>query len=392
MKITQLNLREVKIPLRFQFSQSNNAGALHSHSAILEVHTAEGIIGYGESCPRTYVTGEDIAAVQKGLQLVSPEIKGASIHSIEEVEDRLMQWEKKGIGPSVRCALELAFLDAWSKTQEKPLADILGSKPPEVISYSLILPLLRPASLEQLLPKIRHFSPPSVKLKVDAKLEETVNKIHLIRSFFGQELPIRVDVNGGWALQQAEKIIPRLIEQGITSFEQPLPAGQREGLAVLSQRFGKDVRIMADESLLSLEQAKRLIENGCVNHFNLKLSKLGGIFSSLKVYQLAHEHGIPCQLGAHFGETSLLTAAGILLGGMAGDLTAYEGAMGAFLLEKDITAPSITMGLDGRLDTQENLPKAGLGFIDEAALQQYTQAPAINASQILSSLKSNIKR
>ncbi|MCB1116917.1 MAG: hypothetical protein KDK71_10660, partial [Chlamydiia bacterium] len=84
--------------------------------------------------------------------------------------------------------------------------------------------------------------------------------------------------------------------------------------------------------------------------------------------------------------------AGILLGGMAGDLTAYEGAMGAFLLEKDITAPSITMGLDGRLDTQENLPKAGLGFIDEAALQQYTQAPAINASQILSSLKSNIKR
>ncbi|MCB0564630.1 MAG: hypothetical protein KDD01_09680 [Phaeodactylibacter sp.] len=392
MKIIQLNLREIKIPLRFQFSQANNAGALHSHSAIVEVHTADGLIGYGEACPRTYVTGEDMAAVQNGLRLISPEIKGASIQSVEEIKDKLLKWEKAGIGPSVRCALELALLDAWSKTAEKPLAEILNAKPPKTIFYSLILPLLKPSSLEQLLPEVQHFSPPSVKLKVDAKLEETVSKIKLIRSYFGKELPIRVDVNGGWTLQQAEKIIPRLIEQGVTSFEQPLPVGQWEGLATLTRRFGEQARIMADESLLNRKQAQTLIERKCINHFNLKASKLGGIFSSLEVYQLAHEHDIPCQLGAHFGEASLLTTAGILLSGMAGAMTAYEGAMGTFLLEKDIIVPSITMGLDGRLDTQAGLPKIGLGLIDMAALEQYTQGPAINPNQLLSSLKSNIKR
>ena len=66
--------------------------------------------------------------------------------------------------------------------------------------------------------------------------------------------------------------------------------------------------------------------------------------------------------------------------------------MGTFLLEKDIIVPSITMGLDGRLDTQAGLPKIGLGLIDMAALEQYTQGPAINPNQLLSSLKSNIKR
>ncbi|MCB0595209.1 MAG: hypothetical protein H6557_17140 [Lewinellaceae bacterium] len=389
MKITQLKLREIKIPLRFQFSQSNNAGASHSHSAIAEVYTADGIIGYGESCPRTYVTGEDMGSVQAGFHLLSPKLKGASVASIEDIKSLL---NTEGIGPSTRCALELALLDAWSKTREKPLAEILESEPPETLSYSLILPLIKPSGLEALLPRLRQFSPPAVKLKVDAKLEETIAKINLIRSFFGQEAPIRVDVNGGWTLQQAEKIIPRLIEQGIASFEQPLPAGQTEGLAVLTRSFGREARIMADESLLNLKQAKLLIEKGCVNHFNLKISKLGGIFNSLEVYQLAREHGIPCQLGAHFGETSLLTAAGILLCGMAGDMTAYEGAMGELLLEKDIVASPITMGLDGKLDSRRVLPEAGLGLIDEGALEKYAQGPAINPNQILSSLKSNIRR
>ena len=392
MKITQLKLREVRIPLRFRFSQSNNPGAGHSHSAIVEVHTEEGVTGYGESCPRIYVTGEDMGAVQRALQLVSPELKGASIGAVEEIKERLSTWEKAGVGPSTRCALELALLDAWSKAEGKPLAEMLGSAPSGKLSYSLVLPLVRPDSLEQLLPKVRQFSPPSIKLKVDAKLEETTTKIGLIRSTFGQHVPIRVDANAGWTLQQAEKIIPRLIDQGITSFEQPLPAGQWEGLSALTKFFGGNATIMADESLLSPAQAQFLIEKEAVNHFNLKVSKLGGIFGSLEVCQLAEKHGIPCQLGAHFGESSLLSAAGILLSGLAGNLTACEGAMGELLLEKDITAPAISMGLDGKLDGKTALPETGLGRIDEAALEQYTQGPAINPNQLLSSLKSNIRR
>ena len=73
-------------------------------------------------------------------------------------------------------------------------------------------------------------------------------------------------------------------------------------------------------------------------------------------------------------------------------MTAYEGAMGLFLLEKDITLSSITMGLDGKLDSRTALPESGLGIVDEAVLEGYTQGPAINPNQILSSLKSNIKR
>ena len=41
------------------------------------------------------------------------------------------------------------------------------------------------------------------------------------------------------------------------------------------------------------------------------------------------EHGISVQLGAHFGETSLLTAAGIIFATLAKDLRAVEGGFAA---------------------------------------------------------------
>lgn len=371
MRLTQLKLREVRIPLRFQFSQSNNAGTRQSHSAIVEVHTAGGIAGYGESCPRLYVTGEDMASVHEDMQRLAPGLSGRSFRSVDAIREVVLEWEEAGIGPSTRCALELALLDAWSKEQEQPLDELPGCTLPEELHYSLVLPLLGPSQLERLLPMVKHFTPPSVKLKVDGNLEETIAKVALIRGRFGQELPIRVDVNAGWTLQQAEELIPRLIEQGVTSFEQPLPAGEWEGMAVLTRRFGKEASIMADESLLGYKEAEALIEGGCCNHFNLKISKLGGIFSSLRVYRLAEKNGIPCQLGAHFGETSLLTAAGLLLSGMAGALTAHEGAMGEFLLEKDIVIPAITFGPDGRLESRMAASKKGLGIIDGKILDQY---------------------
>ena len=48
MKIKQLTLKEVHIPLRYQFAQANNKGSNQSASVVLELLTAQGIKGYGE--------------------------------------------------------------------------------------------------------------------------------------------------------------------------------------------------------------------------------------------------------------------------------------------------------------------------------------------------------
>lgn len=373
MNVKQLKLRRLNIPLRFQFSQSNNAGTRQSLAALLELETADGVKGYGESCPRTYVTGETMESVRTDLQKIAPRLYERPVSSPEELKARLYQWEKKGIGNSSLCAVELAWLDAWSRTENKPLTELLGVSGDKTLSYSLILPLLSPQKMAGLFQNLSAFRPPKIKFKVDKDLDSAIAKVKLIQEYFGFDTPIRVDVNGGWTLAEALENIPALMKQGVYSFEEPLPAGQMMELSELTRRFGSEARIMVDESLLSLYKAQFLLEHGLCNHFNLKISKLGGIFRTQDVYRLAAEYGVSCQLGAHFGETSLLTAAGLLLAATAGPLTACEGAMGEFLLERDIGQPSIRHALNGALSMEDYLAKPGLTeMVDGDLVEKYT--------------------
>jgi len=68
------------------------------------------------------------------------------------------------------------------------------------------------------------------------------------------------------------------------------------------------IPVMADESLVTLEQARQLIDLGACDHFNIRLSKNGGITASLAIAKLAHEAGIKIQVGAQVGETGILSA------------------------------------------------------------------------------------
>ena len=353
MIIQKLALNELQIPLKFQFSQANNAGTRSSHSAILEVYTVSGVIGYGEACPRLYVTGESMKSMAEDIQMISPYIHAASISSVNEIREVLGKVESLGVGNSTICALELALLDALSREEQKKIGELLEineGELPKKLAYSLILPLVKPKSMAKLLNVLKYADFSRIKLKIDQDQQKTFQNIQLIRACFGENMPIRVDINGGWTLEEAQQNIPELLNRGIHSFEQPLKPDNLDGLQTLTQSFGNHARIMPDESLLSPQRAQELCENKMGNHFNLKLSKIGGIFRCLAVYETAKQYGIPCQLGAHFAETSILTHAGVLFSAMVSELTAMEGGMGTNLLTYDLTTIPLQSNMKGVMD------------------------------------------
>lgn len=374
MKITKVLYRSINIPLNFQFSQSNNRSARHSSSVILELHLSDGTIGYGEACPRMYVTQESLESMQKDLKAIAPQFATADIESLEGWKKQLVNWAGLGVGSSTICALELAGLDAMAKRAQQSMSDLLGIQSETgSITYSQVIPMLEPAKLEKLLQQIGSLQPSSLKLKASDQLADNLDNISLLRACFGDQISIRVDVNAGWSLAQAQEFIPSFLAAGVNSFEQPLPAEQLEEMGKLTHHFGQDAFIMADESLLDVQGARYLLENKISNHFNLKVSKLGGIFRALAIYQLAASYEVPCQLGAHFGETSLLTAAGILLTHLAGPMSANEGALGEFLLEKDIVTPSLAQQPNGHFATDTVLQGIGLApQLNTTVLEEYT--------------------
>lgn len=103
--------------------------------------------------------------------------------------------------------------------------------------------------------------------------------------------------------------------------------------------------------------------NRTCRRFNLKISKNGGLFNTLAIYRLAQEHGIACQLGAHFGETGILTGAGILFGALAGPLTALEGGLGTHLLEYDLFDAGLQIDSRAQIEQPREKIKA-LGLME----------------------------
>ena len=57
MKLESLELSRLAIPFRETFRHAS-ASRSATESVWAEARTTDGVVGYGESCPRGYVTGE----------------------------------------------------------------------------------------------------------------------------------------------------------------------------------------------------------------------------------------------------------------------------------------------------------------------------------------------
>ena len=258
-----------------------------------------------------------------------------------------------GIGLATCCGLELALLDAFGKEKNINILKTIG-KPKRALHYSGVIPLMSNQKLEKMLPLLQSLSFKNLKLKVGRNIKESMEQIKLIRAAFPTDTAIRVDANCSWTLADARVQIPQFLQAGIHSFEQLFPKEAIINLQKVTQLFNKDANIMVDESVTSIDSAKHLIKHQICNHFNLKISKHGGIFNTLSIYNLAQKHGIKCQLGAHFGETSILTMAGLIVASQAPNLTAIEGAFGTRLLQKDI-CPSVSFDAQAKIDDWDTL-------------------------------------
>ena len=330
MRIVKINLYKYDEPLKLEF-HSTQTLRTSAESIIVQVEFENGILGYGESAPRTYVTGEDCSTVPLVIRsCFSSILFSHEITTIDNVDRLLNQLESechhRNISHynSALGAIDTALLDALARFQKLPVTNLLGSIVRKRAPYSISIPLLPLKSIQQLffqLPKLDKVK--YVKVLVGGVESENVERVGLVRSLFGDDVNIRVENNGKWTFQQAIGNIDRLQKFNITAVEQPLAKDDIEGLRRLRKATG--IPIIVDESMCSLSDAKRLIEREACDILNIKISKCGGLLRSKRIADFAKSQSILCQLGAHVGETEILREAGRSFALTTPNLVYFEG-------------------------------------------------------------------
>lgn len=380
MKIKQCKIRLLHIPFVVVFKHSTKTRS-DVDTVLVEVELESGEIGYGESLPREYVTGETVESVKNSLlEKVFPNVNGLEFSSYQDAIELLENFESiiPDLGPNelcVKAAFELALLDAVGKHINMSVVDMLGGPKQDSIQYSGIVSAENPIVVEQFLKQYKRMGINTVKIKVGTHPERDLENVKIARSIMGPDASIRIDANEAWDLDQAKQQLNQLMEFNIESVEQPMPAENKEDYPDLTHFLQDRIHISLDESLCSYGDGKWMAENKGGSLFNLRVSKNGGLINSLRLYRLAENHGIQCQLGAQVGETSLLTSAGLTLASLIGDCVYHEGAFGTRLLEKDIVNQPIQFGKEGWLSIDQIRKEPGLGVkINTEELESLTQA------------------
>jgi L-alanine-DL-glutamate epimerase-like enolase superfamily enzyme len=139
--------------------------------------------------------------------------------------------------------------------------------------------------------------------------------------------------------------------------EQPVFCSAGE-LVELAQRC--EVPLMADESLLTDDDAAALLEEPSKVWWNIRLCKNGGLVRSLRLAHLAVENGVSFVAGCMVGESSILSAAQRRFLQLAPAPRFVEGNYGRLLLSADLTTRSLHFGYAGKL---EALRRPALGVV-----------------------------
>jgi muconate cycloisomerase len=189
---------------------------------------------------------------------------------------------------------------------------------------------------------------PHFKLKVgdadDGRRVESAVRV-LGRGLRNGRITLRLDANSAWTPEAARQRLSDWEALPITCVEQPLPRGDLAAWAGLAA--ATNIPLMADESLVTFEDGKSLIENRAASWFNIRISKNGGIIPAMRLAALARRHGIQCQMGCMVGETSILSAAGRWFLQLVPGIEIAEGSFGKFLLEDDVVNRSLRFGWAG---------------------------------------------
>ncbi len=304
VRIKQVSTELLDIPIKRPHQFSTVKVFLKSF-VLIKIELSNGLIGIGEgTTPGIWWNGESVETMKLVIdQYIAPLLIDKELTYLEQ----LLQTMNRQIraNPFAKATVEMALFDALGKMYQVPVHQLLGSLNQDKIAVRWALASgAEDVDIQEAKDYIEANKFANFKTKSGKEIPEEDAKRNLrIAEEVKSVSSIGIDPNGSWDRITTMKWMPRFFEAGIDFLEQPLAPYDIEGAAMLVEM--KQVPVMADESLATVQDAFLLAKEQAANIFSLKIHKSGGMRNTLKIAGIAEAAGISC-----FGGTSLESSIG----------------------------------------------------------------------------------
>jgi O-succinylbenzoate synthase len=331
MKIDRLELREIRLPLVAPFETS--FGRTTERRIILVKAFAGSIAGWGEctAAEGPFYNHEAVDAAWIIMRdFVAPLVMGQEIQTAVEVSalTRRIRGNRMARG-----AIETAIWDLEARQKGVPLWHLLGGTQKEIncgVSIGI------QETHAQLLEKIeRELAAGYQRIKIKIKPGWDYDVVREVRARFPQ-IKLTVDANSAYTLDDAEMFV-RLDEFNLMLIEQPLAYDDIIDHAELQRRL--HTSICLDESILSVEDARKALGIGACRIINIKLGRVSGHAEARRIQEFCRERSVPVWCGGML-EAGIGRAHNIAMSTLAGfSLPGDVSASKRYWTEDIITPP-----------------------------------------------------
>ena len=326
--------RIVRLPLAETFVISREAA---DYADVVHVSlTHDGLTGYGEAAAADRY-GE---SAESAIRFVDDHgaVVGQDPFALEDIGERLASIEGE---QAAKSALDAALHDLQGKLLGIPTFRLLGfprTGPPTSWTVWLGDPDDMAQRAENAARTFRR-----LKLKLGGGDGLDVERVRAVRGV--TDLPLMVDVNEWWSLDEALDALPQLAEIGVEYCEQPLKAGDPAGRELKAR---SPIPIYVDEDCHTLADVEPCSE--IAHGINIKLAKSGGIREAIRMVHAARSLRMGVMLGCML-ESGLGIAAGCCVAPLCdhvdldGNVLLREDPWPGVELVDGIQVPSLEPGL-----------------------------------------------
>jgi len=329
------SIKSIRIPLSIVDPLRTSHGVHQGRTAsLLEVTTADGIVGWGEDVAPEGVNYADESSSEsfESVRMLAGLVGG---RTIDVAETFSASWWGVDGRHFAKHAIESAVWDAHARTLGVSLKAALGGSL-TAVTPGVVIGVRD--SLEDLEASVRARVAEGyqrIKLKIQPGWD--VGPVERIRSVVGDGVVLQVDANAAYTRSDVNHLC-QLQEFNVQFIEQPFAASDLDAHAQLSAMTSTPICL--DESIMNVDDLMTAIETKACRVVNIKPSRVGGLCDAIRLQEIATTHGLDVWVGGML-ETGIGRASCLALASRPGFTLTPDLSASNRYFQQDITDPFV---------------------------------------------------
>jgi O-succinylbenzoate synthase len=350
MQLHSITLRLMNMRLKSPFTTSFGT-EWEKEFILVEVRDQNGLSGWGESVAMKQPLYNEETVGTVWLMLKEYLIPLLWRQNIDHPEQLAAIFRHIRRNYMAKAALEGALWDLYAKQQGIPLYQALGGTQ-TAIDVGISIGIQE--SVDKLLELIENYCKEGYRrIKIKVMPGWDVGVVAAVRKRF-PDIQLMADANSAYTLADSAHLA-QLDDFNLMMIEQPLAHDDIIDHATLQKRLR--TAICLDESIHSLEDARKAVELGSCRIINIKIGRVGGLTEARRLHDYCRQANIPVWCGGML-ESGIGRAHNAAITTLPGFTLPGDTAASSRYWEQDLIEPEVTVQ-----NGQIQLPKRpGIGY------------------------------